>query len=217
MWEFVDKVIYINLDERQDRRDIMKAFFEKGQIPEDKIVRFPAIKRRITQIGILSSHTAVLQLAKQNGWKNILILEDDLQWLDFQPAYNQLCDLVQQPKWDVIMLCGWYGTYEFPRIYSASNAGAYLVNESYIDTLLANRMTYLNKHKKMFYLQPSKQIFWAADVSWNSAMSKDTWFCLYPCICSQVDGHSDNSGSVIKASLVVGIWSKEVEKTVFNR
>ncbi|NDB81832.1 MAG: glycosyl hydrolase family 25, partial [Alphaproteobacteria bacterium] len=44
MWEFVDKVIYINLDHRQDRRDIMKLFFEKGQIPEDKIVRFPAIK-----------------------------------------------------------------------------------------------------------------------------------------------------------------------------
>jgi len=215
MWEFVDKVIYINLDERQDRRDIMKTFFEKGQIPQDKIVRFPAIKRKVVQFGIISSHAAVLQLAKQNGWKNILILEDDLQWLDFEPAYAQLCDLVTKPKWDVIMLCGWYARYDFPRVYAASNAGAYLVNESYIDTLLANRMTYVNKHKKLFYINHSIQTPWSADISWYHAMSKDTWFCLYPCICSQVDGQSDNSRAVIKASEIVGIYDPDVHNKVF--
>ena len=215
MWEFIDKVIYINLDDRQDRRDIMKTFFEKGQIPEDKIVRFSAIKHRTPVIGILSSHTAAIQLAKQNGWKNTLILEDDLQWLDFESAYSQLCELVAKPKWDVIMLCGWYITYDFPRIYSACNAGAYLVNESYIDTLLVNRLTNLRKFSKLFYAR-NKEL-WPADVSWQELMRRDTWFCVYPCICSQVDGPSDNSRTVIKASEIVGIYNKDVHNKVFHR
>ena len=27
MWEFVDKVVYINLDHREDRRQVMQKFF----------------------------------------------------------------------------------------------------------------------------------------------------------------------------------------------
>jgi hypothetical protein len=37
MWDFVDKVIYINLDHRQDRRDIMTKFFENAKIPLEKV------------------------------------------------------------------------------------------------------------------------------------------------------------------------------------
>lgn len=44
MWEFVDKIVYINLDHREDRRTIMNTFFDKGNIPEEKIHRFSAVK-----------------------------------------------------------------------------------------------------------------------------------------------------------------------------
>jgi hypothetical protein len=215
MWEFIDKIIYINLDDRQDRRDIMKTFFEKGKMPEDKIVRFSAIKHRIPARGIQASHTSVLALAKQNGWKNILILEDDLQWLDFEPAYKQLEELVSKPDWNVIMLCGWYGERDFPRIYDARNAGAYLVNEFYIDTLLQNRLHFLQKYQKFFYIKPKDD--WPADVSWMNLMKKDVWYALYPCICSQVDGLSDNSGTNIKASEIVGIYDSKIHEKVFGK
>ena len=214
MWEFIDKVIYINLDERQDRRDIMKAFFEKGKIPEDKIVRFPAIRRRVPGVGCLLSHTSVLETAKQNGWKNILILEDDLQWLDFEPAYKQLEELVSKPKWDTILLTGFYIKYEFPRIYSSLNAGAYLVNESYIDTLLENRKWSIKMKNNFFKFQKGH---YSVDVAWAKLMEKDTWFCLYPCICSQVDGQSDNNNTQLKASLIVGIFDRDIYNKVFHK
>jgi glycosyl transferase family 25 len=215
MWEFVDKVIYINLDHRQDRRDIMKLFFEKGQIPEDKIVRFPAIKGRKTGEGCLLSHTGVLILAKQNGWKNILILEDDLQWLDFEPAYKQLCELVEKPKWDVILLTGFYRKYDFPRIYSSTNSGAYLVNEFYIDTLLENRRWSVKNFRNI--LKFDKGLY-SADVAWDKLMEKDTWFCLYPCICSQVDGISDSNNNLhLEASQIVGIFDPEIHARVFKK
>jgi glycosyl transferase family 25 len=89
MWEFIDKVIYINLDHREDRRKIMDTFFEKGNIPTEKIVRFSAIRAK-KGVGCLRSHAGALSMAKENGWKNVLILEDDLEWLDFENGYKQL-------------------------------------------------------------------------------------------------------------------------------
>ena len=215
MWEFIDKVIYINLDHRQDRRDIMKTFFEKGQISQDKIVRFPAIKHPFPPKGIQASHTSVLALAKQNKWKNILILEDDLQWLDFENSYKRLEELVSKPDWNVIMLCGWYIDYRNPRIYNARNAGAYLVNEFYIDTLLQNRLEFLQKYQKFFYMKPKTE--WTADVGWVNLMQKDVWYALYPCICSQVDGPSDNSRKEIKASEIVGLYDPKIHEKVFGK
>jgi len=138
MWEFVNKVIYINLDHREDRRIIMSKFFTDTQIPLEKVIRFPAIKNKNGSLGCVESHLGVLKLAKENGWKNILILEDDVEILNFEEGYKKLEELVSLPKWDVIMLMGWYYKHDIPRIYGGGNSGAYLVNERYIDTLLSN-------------------------------------------------------------------------------
>jgi nickel-dependent lactate racemase len=69
LWEFIDKIVYINLDHRQDRRDVMAKFFKEGRMPEEKIVRFSAIKKSKSHIGILESHTQVLRMAKKEGWQ----------------------------------------------------------------------------------------------------------------------------------------------------
>jgi hypothetical protein len=216
MWEFVDKFIYINLDDRQDRRDIMAKFFEEGQIPLEKVVRFPAIKRSHGALGCLESHTEVLKLAKKEGWKNILILEDDLEWLDFKESYSRLEEFTKLPDWNVILLVGWYYKYNFPRIHYSNNAGAYLVNEAYRDTLLENREISVNKLKNGvgFDYRNSK---YTADVYWNELMKKDVWYGLNPCICRQVDGFSDNINKHIEASKVVGVFDRNVRKIVYNK
>jgi len=216
MWEFIDKIVYINLDHRQDRRDIMAKFFEQGGLPADKIIRFSAVKHTKGAIGCLASHTEVIRMAKKEGWKNVLILEDDLQWINLESGYKQLTELISEPKWDVILLCGWYIHYNFPRIYDSVNTGAYLVNSEYYDKLLANRewaLRNIGKPRDIF----SKIQSYAADVSWKYAMRKDTWYCLYPCICSQVDDYSDNSKKVIRASLAVGIFNQQVKNSIWSK
>jgi glycosyl transferase family 25 len=215
MWEFIDKIIYINLDDRNDRREIMKTFFEKGQIPADKILRFPAIKRNNGGLGCLESHTEVLKMAKQNNWKNVLILEDDLEWLDLEEGYKQLEELVQKPDWDVIMLTGWYWGYDFPRVYNANNAGAYLVNSSYYTKLLQNRQTSIFKLTKGFGFDFNNKKY-EADNFWKILQKTDTWYAMNPCICRQVDGFSDHCKMNIKASLVYGIGTMEVKKQVYG-
>jgi glycosyl transferase family 25 len=215
MWEFVDKFIYINLDSRQDRRDIMKKFFEEGKIPSEKIERFQAIRREKAEIGCLESHTEVLRIAKRNGWKNVLILEDDMEWLNFHTGYKNLEELMQL-DWNVILLVGWYITYDFPRIYSSRNAGAYLVNSAYYDTLLENREKALShlKQKRFGFTIDTK--IYAADYSWSQLQKKDNWYGIFPCMCRQVDGFSDHCKTHIEASLIHGIANPETAKRVYN-
>ena len=214
MWEFIDKIVYINLDSRQDRRDIMTKFFREKNVPMEKVIRFSAIQQKSGALGCLKSHTAVLSMAKQNNWNNVLILEDDLQWINFDSAYRQLEEYVRKPDWNVIMLTGWYREYSFPRIYSSYNTGAYLVKNSYYDTLLANRNYAVYMRSKALFFQP--KVPHDADVSWDHCMKTGVWYGLYPCIISQVDGPSDNSKGIIKASLAVGIYSLEVRRQIWG-
>lgn len=205
MWEFIDKIVYINLDHRQDRRDIMTKFFEKGQIPLEKVQRFSAIKQKEGDLGCTMSHTAVLELAKRNGWKNVLILEDDLEWLNFEEGYKQLEDLVSKPDWNVIMLTGWYKDFKFPRIYSAANTGAYLVNSNYYDILLSNRRNAIRCKTSWVKFTTSAPWKWNTDVGWCNLMRRDVWYGIYPCICCQTNTYSDISKVTYNAAGVHGI------------
>lgn len=206
MWEFIDKVIYINLDHREDRRDIMKTFFEKGQIPDEKVVRFPAIKTEDGRIGAIHSHLEVLKLAKQNNWKNVLICEDDLEWTEeFNDGYKKLEEYVNLPNWHVIMLLGWYVKYNFPRVMAAGNAGCYLVNSTYYDMLIHNRsesLRQLNGFGKLMYGIGH----FTVDVYWAKLMKVHNWYGVNPCLCRQKNTYSDISKVVYNASGVTGIF-----------
>ena len=207
MWEFIDKVIYINLDDREDRREIMSKFFEKGQIPLDKVVRFSAICRKNGSLGCLQSHTEVLRIAKKEGWKNVLILEDDLEWTeDFEEGYKKLEELVKLPKWDVIMILGAYVQYDFPRIFKSCNTGGYLVNSDFYNTLLKNRENAVRNFNRSYN----------ADISWCRLMPITNWYGLYPCICRQVDGYSNVLKRFVESSKVVGIYTRKIRKEVYK-
>lgn len=205
MWEFVDKVVYINLDHRQDRRDIMAKFFQEGHIPPEKVQRLSAIKHRRGDTGCTLTHAAVLRLAKENKWKNVLILEDDLEWLDFEAGYKKLEELVSKPDWNVVMLTGWYGKFNFPRVYASGNSGAYLVNSNYYDKLLRNREEAIRGLSSWKKWTTSVTWKWNTDVYWCRLMTQDVWYAVYPCICHQTNTYSDVSKVTYNAAGVHGI------------
>ena len=193
----------------------MSKFFEEGQIPLEKVVRFSAVNKKYKPLGCLESHTEVIKLAKKEGWKNVMILEDDMEWVDFKEGYSRLVELTKLPDWDVILLVGWYYEYNFPRIYFSNNAGAYLVNEAYQDTLLKNRELSLNKLKLGIGFDYKNPKYYT-DVYWSELMAKDIWYGLNPCICRQVDGFSDINNRIVESSKVVGIFSETVRKSVYK-
>ena len=77
---FIEKVIYINLEKRKDRR----VAIEKQLLlyfPSNKIVRFNAFFNERGYVGCSQSHIGALQMAINHKWKNCLILEDDIVYI----------------------------------------------------------------------------------------------------------------------------------------
>jgi hypothetical protein len=79
---YSDQVIYINLDERIDRKEHMEKNVLNNFLPE-KVLRYSAIKHIKPYIGCTKSHIACLNIAIENNYENVMILEDDAMWNDY--------------------------------------------------------------------------------------------------------------------------------------
>ena len=184
MWEFIDKVVYINLDKRSDRRERMEKLTECFG---DKVIRFSAIEHSVGIIGCGMSHLAVLKMAQDSGWKNVLVLEDDIEWNKFEEGYATLEKLVQNP-YDVIMLGGSSVEYspETFRLAFCLCAHANLVNGDYFQTMI-NNLT-----EGLMYLNETMDIKrYAHDVHNHHIKIRDNWFIIVPSLVYQRPDYSD--------------------------
>ena len=205
MWEFIDKIVYINLDKRTDRKDSMLQFFNSGHIPDDKIIRFPAIQQEVGIIGCSQSHIGVLRMAKQNNWKNVLILEDDIEWHNFESNYAELKDVMDK-NWDVCMLGGVWLETEENKVKLAILAHAYIVRDHYYDTLISNMSEgltllvtkpHLSFRKNIYHYLIKTDIIHAPDLYWTRLQQKDNWIKLCDNMCNQKYNYSNNVNSYI--------------------
>ena len=143
MWGFIDKIVYINLAHRTDRRALMEKEV-LPTFPADKVSRFEAVKHSRGDIGCSMSHVAVLEDATHSGCKNILVLEDDTRWTTdastYSNALTMIETLVDANNYDVISLGCTSAEYEYAslRLNHGYTTSSYLVNGPYIPTLLAN-------------------------------------------------------------------------------
>lgn len=205
MWGFIDKIVYINLAHRTDRRALM----EKDVLPTfpaEKITRFDAIKHTRGEIGCSMSHIAVLEDALHSGCKNILVLEDDAQWTTDASTYSNALTmieaLVDSGNYDVISLGCTATEYETTslRLKKGYTTSSYLVNAPYIPTLLANfkeGLALLVESAKY----PSLEYDHALDQHWWVLM-KDRWYMPVPPPITQRVNYSD-----ITQMTIDGTWS----------
>ena len=76
--EKIDGIFYINLDHRTDRRAEIEGELSRFDL---KFERFPAIAHKIGGVGCGTSHLEVIKLAKKRGYKNVVIFEDDIEFI----------------------------------------------------------------------------------------------------------------------------------------
>jgi glycosyl transferase family 25 len=103
MFDAIEHVVYINLDERVDRktqiqRELLAVF------PSSKVTRFSAIKAIHGGVGCSMSHIAVLEMAKQEGWSNVMIVEDDFMWTQREEGAPILEKLLKRKSWSPRLL-----------------------------------------------------------------------------------------------------------------
>jgi glycosyl transferase family 25 len=184
MWEFVDKVIYINLDKRTDRdertREVLSTF-------GDKVIRLSAIEDENGAIGCIKSHIAALNAAYANKWRNVLIMEDDVEWNDFDNGYK-LVESLSRKAYDVIHFgpsAAKIAQYSY-RMIDGQTTSSYLVSRHYIPTLV-NCFNYgLSK-----LIKGGNPDAYAADQCWKHLMGSGNWYAAHPCLVYQREDYSD--------------------------
>ena len=119
-------------------RDFLPVFKKSGE----NTIRFEAITdaKLIHAQRVARSQIGALQLALERGFRNVLILEDDVLWR-VSPNRNNLLllqNLVTKP-YDVIMFGGTAVTAtKDHRVLYAQTASSYLINGKYIENLIGN-------------------------------------------------------------------------------
>ena len=196
--EHIDKIIYINMDARTDRRAELEAEFARLGIPNDKIMRFPASSYNgCPNTGCLVSHANVIHLAYEMGYRNVLVLEDDFRFIEDAAKVNADIGAFFEMKldWDVLMLttCSAvvipeYVGYLASRISSSTNGAGYLVNRPMMMELVelfdSNVENLFNTKAHWLYQN---------DILWKSLMPTKQWYMFNHYLGYQVGGYSDLS------------------------
>jgi glycosyl transferase family 25 len=181
MWDFIEKVVYINLESRSDRRERMENMTKTFG---DKVIRQDAVLDTNNRaIGCTKSHIKVIEMAIEKGWSSVLVLEDDATWNNIVEGYRKLEVLVRDP-YDVIVLGGSAITWDQPtlRLKQAQTTTAYLVSKEYMHTLLENY-----KEGLRLFGETGDSTKYAIDVYWNNLIKRDNWYVVIPVLIYQPD------------------------------
>ena len=187
----IKNIFYINLDTRPDR----KAFFENQmKMIRLKAVRFKAIKNSCGALGCSLSHLALLKYAKKHNLDHILIMEDDIMFLNPQIFIQNINNFLSNHKdFDVLLIAG-NNMGEYTRIdencvkiQKCQTTTGYLVKSHYYDKLIHNFEQGINHLIKNINLKDD----YAIDQYWTALQLVDTWYLLTPLTVSQKADYSD--------------------------
>jgi GR25 family glycosyltransferase involved in LPS biosynthesis len=187
----IQHTFYINLLSRPDRKQHVE---EQLNIIGIKAERFNAIKLPNGALGCSMSHLKCLETAKANGWSHLLIVEDDIKFLNPELFKNQLNQFLKNhSNWDVVLI----GGNNIPpyqkvddtcvRVFSCQTTTGYMVNGHYFDTLIEN----FRQGIKQLIQSPEKHIIYAIDKYWFQLQKRDNWYLIIPLTVTQREDYSD--------------------------
>ena len=189
----IKHAFYINLEHRTDRKTHVIEQLTNLGLPN--VERFNAIKMENGAIGCSMSHLKILQQALQNKLDHVLIVEDDITFLNPNLFKANFETFLQRngTNWDVILLAG----NNMPpydkvddvciKVKRCQTTTGYLVNGPYIKRLMDNfkmGVTHLMHN-------PAKHTIYAIDKFWFALQCVDTWFLIIPPTVVQREDYSD--------------------------
>jgi glycosyl transferase, family 25 len=193
-WSDLRHVVYINLDHRTDRREHMRQQLE-GMGLSAVATRFPAIRMDSGMIGCSLSHLKVLEDAHAHHWPHVLVLEDDITFLQprrFQTLMTQF--FTRHPTdWDVVLLAGNNrppfrvvddGCVQVTRCQTTTG---YLVQGAYLPRLIQNVRMGVTR----LIARPDRKHEFAIDQFWFSLQRAHRWFLPVPLTVVQREDYSD--------------------------
>jgi len=216
--QYIDGVFYVNLSNRPDRNQhIRKELLDKMRMPSDLVHRVDSIPNdRCGHLGCTDSHIVALKEAKRRGWRRpFIIFEDDFEFSFPKEKVLYVLDTFlanarDNGGWDVFMLSVyWKETKDtqweispisaaslFQQLVYGTTAAGYMINPSYLDTLIANieeGRKLLSKDVEEWIQTTSegqaggkkKTSSFALDQYWFSIQGRDRWYVSSPNLGNQ--------------------------------
>jgi glycosyl transferase family 25 len=184
-------LFYINLDHRNDRNTEILEEFNNMKI--DNYERFPGIYHEtIGGVGCGRSHVAVLRMAKERGYKRIIVLEDDFIFLVSKDEWKLAMENIDKNTFDVCLLSYQLLTSaphenpKFKRILEAQTTSGYVINEHYYDTLIE-----VFENASNMFENTNSHWLYAIDVAWKKLQKRDNWIGCSPRLGKQRPSYSD--------------------------
>jgi GR25 family glycosyltransferase involved in LPS biosynthesis len=187
----IDKIFYINLEHRDDRRKEIEKELNNFNLPYE---RFPAILHpTIGGVGCGKSHIEVLKLAKSRGYKRVMILEDDFMFTVSKEQFECNLSKLDNVKFDVCLISYHLidsinsNSYPFLRkVNEAQTTSGYIINDNYYDILID-----LFSSAVINFEATNQHWLYAIDVAWKKLQKRDLWYCFNPRLGKQRPSYSD--------------------------
>ena len=188
----IKHTIYINLEHRLDRKSHVEQ--QLSSIGIDCPIRFNAVKIKNCRVGCAMSHLKCLKLAKLNNWEHVLIVEDDITFLDPELFVKQLSGFFKDNiNYDVLLLGGnvvppyKHINSNCIQVFTCQTTTGYIVQQHYYDTLIQN----IHQGISLLIKDPNNHILYAIDKYWFSLQRCDLWFIIIPLTVIQKENYSD--------------------------
>lgn len=192
----INKIFYINLDKRQDRKDEIESELKNYDL-FNLSERIQAIETPGQGIlGCTMSHLNAIKLAKERCYENILILEDDFQFTVSKEEFeNQLQTFFENNiPYDVCMIS--YNIRQsqptehpfLTKVIEAQTASGYIVHNTFYDKIIE-----LYEWAIPLLDQTKHHWHYANDQCWKRLQPEANWYCLTTRCGRQRAGYSDNS------------------------
>ena len=213
--DFADGGFYINLDHRKDKDEVMvnqlKDLGLDGFVERfSAVAAFDTIDYRVTDNNKMfllgqatsQSHKNIIQIAKDRGYKNVLVLEDDAVFYKNDVAISiiekSLDELSKIEDWDVFFLGANLHDKELNlqsdhliKCDCCISSHAYILNEKCFDKVLANGFDkpfdvmdiFLNNQFKNKYITYPATVIQrggnVTDLGGHISMSEEFWLSHY--------------------------------------
>jgi hypothetical protein len=204
---YIDKVYYINLDHRTDRREEIEKVLDDLSCPSEKRERISAVQHsQFGTLGCTKSHIMALEKFIESGLEICLILEDDFIYEDPE-RFNKLIQYIFENKvqFDLIQLSYNHNGLQssetehslLRKVHKSGTISGILVHRDFAPKLLANYkeghallLEYVAKHGCLIHDL-------IVDVYWQRLQPQSMWFCFSPRLGYQRESYSDIEQKVV--------------------
>ncbi len=229
---FFDAIYCINLDSRPDRWSYICGHFKKFGLM-NKVVRYSAIDIRhdstlqayerlqkekyssLAMCGCMLSHRKIIETAKDSGFRNVLVFEDDVKFLEQNLTFigNSLRELANR-EWQVFYLGATYIA-PFERIHQNL---ILISNGAYATHAIAYNRSVFDKILKVLptgprdYLESDKFQVNAMDVWLQSELfDHNQFYGAFPLMAVQGLHESDISAEQLNVEKIqLGLFKKNL-------